>query len=102
MAKKPQKAAQVDINHYDVVLAPHITEKATLVSEHWVRIATHPRFADFRQRHPRVWTFVAARFALGEYLGLHLTIGLAVSIGALWLFGGVTDGAQRGRTSRSA
>ena len=34
MAKKPQKAAQVDINHYDVVLAPHITEKATLVSEH--------------------------------------------------------------------
>ena len=34
MAKKPQKAEQVDINHYDVVLAPHITEKATLVSEH--------------------------------------------------------------------
>jgi large subunit ribosomal protein L23 len=34
MAKKPQKAAQVDINHYDVVLAPHITEKATLISEH--------------------------------------------------------------------
>ena len=33
MAKKPQKAAQVDINHYEVVLAPHITEKATLVSE---------------------------------------------------------------------
>src|ERR1700684_3262790 len=34
MAKKPQKAAQVDINHYDVVLAPHIPEKATLISEH--------------------------------------------------------------------
>ena len=32
MAKKPQKAA-VDINHYDVVLAPHITEKSTLLSE---------------------------------------------------------------------
>ena len=24
----------VDINHYDVVLAPHITEKSTLLSEH--------------------------------------------------------------------
>ena len=24
---------QVDINHYDVVLAPHITEKTTLLSE---------------------------------------------------------------------
>jgi large subunit ribosomal protein L23 len=32
MARKPAKVA-VDINHYDVVLAPHITEKATLVSE---------------------------------------------------------------------
>ncbi len=32
MAKKPAKAA-VDINHYDVVLAPHITEKSTLLSE---------------------------------------------------------------------
>ncbi len=32
MAKAPKKA-QVDINHYDVVLAPHITEKSTLLSE---------------------------------------------------------------------
>jgi large subunit ribosomal protein L23 len=32
MAKKPAKT-QVDINHYDVVLAPHITEKSTLLSE---------------------------------------------------------------------
>ncbi|MDP9414887.1 MAG: 50S ribosomal protein L23 [Pseudomonadota bacterium] len=31
MAKKPTKA--VDISHYDVVLAPHITEKTTLLSE---------------------------------------------------------------------
>jgi large subunit ribosomal protein L23 len=33
MAKKPSKT-QVDINHYDVVLAPHITEKSTMLSEH--------------------------------------------------------------------
>jgi large subunit ribosomal protein L23 len=32
MAKKPAKAAP-DINHYDVVLSPHITEKSTLLSE---------------------------------------------------------------------
>ncbi|MBR0552216.1 50S ribosomal protein L23 [Stakelama marina] len=32
MAKKPAKTA-VDNRHYDVVLGPHITEKATLVSE---------------------------------------------------------------------
>ena len=32
MAKK-QAAAAVDIRHYDIVLAPHITEKSTMLSE---------------------------------------------------------------------
>ena len=32
MAKK-QEATAVDIRHYDVVLAPHITEKSTMLSE---------------------------------------------------------------------
>jgi large subunit ribosomal protein L23 len=32
MAKK-QAAGAVDIRHYDVVLAPHITEKSTMLSE---------------------------------------------------------------------
>ena len=31
MAKEPQA---VDNRHYDVVLAPHITEKSTMLSEH--------------------------------------------------------------------
>src|SRR6476620_1371152 len=33
MAKKPQKAAP-EARHYDIVLAPHITEKSTMLSEH--------------------------------------------------------------------
>jgi large subunit ribosomal protein L23 len=32
MAKKQQ--AEVKVNHYDVVLSPHITEKSTMLSEH--------------------------------------------------------------------
>jgi large subunit ribosomal protein L23 len=32
MAKKPQKAAP-EARHYDIVLAPHITEKSTMMSE---------------------------------------------------------------------
>jgi large subunit ribosomal protein L23 len=32
MAKK-QQATAVDARHYDIVLAPHITEKSTLLSE---------------------------------------------------------------------
>ena len=33
-AATKQQAAKVDINHYDVILAPHITEKSTMLSEH--------------------------------------------------------------------
>jgi undecaprenyl-diphosphatase len=61
------------------------------VSELWIRIANDSRLAGFRQRHAKLWTFIAARFARGEYLGLHLTIGLLISLVALWLFGGVTE-----------
>src|SRR2546425_1209298 len=42
-----------------------------------------------RTEHLRM--FAAARFARGEYLGLHLTIGLAISLAGLWLFAGVTE-----------
>ena len=33
MAKKPTAAA-IDNRHYDIVLAPHITEKSTMLSEY--------------------------------------------------------------------
>jgi large subunit ribosomal protein L23 len=32
MAKKPTKS-DIDVRHYDVIVAPHITEKSTMVSE---------------------------------------------------------------------
>jgi large subunit ribosomal protein L23 len=32
MAKKQK--GDIDVRHYDVIVAPHITEKSTLVSEH--------------------------------------------------------------------
>jgi len=44
-----------------------------------------------RARHPEAWSFVAKRFATTEYLGLHLTVGLLLSLGALWLFGGIAE-----------
>ncbi len=33
MAKAKKQEGRVDINHYDVIVAPHITEKSTLLSE---------------------------------------------------------------------
>lgn len=55
---------------------------AERVSWYWVR---------FRERHPSLARFIAARFVRGEYLGLHLTIGFLLSLAALWLFAGVTE-----------
>jgi len=45
----------------------------------------------FKVRYARVWTFLTARFARGEYLGLHLTIGFLISALGLWIFLGVTE-----------
>jgi membrane-associated phospholipid phosphatase len=61
------------------------------VTARWQGVANSPRFDSLRTRHPQLWSFVAARFARGEYLGLHLSLGFLVSLATLWLFGGVTE-----------
>jgi membrane protein DedA with SNARE-associated domain/membrane-associated phospholipid phosphatase len=55
------------------------------------RIGASPSLRRLRERHPKAWSFVARRFAATEYLGLHLTVGLGLSLGALWLFGGIAE-----------
>ena len=57
----------------------------------WQRLLTGAALQRLKQRYPHAWTFVAARFARGEYLGLHLTIGLAISLAGLWVFAGITE-----------
>lgn len=42
-------------------------------------------------RYMRVIRFLRARFARGEYLGLHLTIGLLICVVALWVFGAIAE-----------
>lgn len=65
---------------------------AARLASTWQRILHKPVIERFGNRHPRFWKFIAARFARGEYLGLHLTVGMAASLAALWLFGVVTEG----------
>jgi membrane-associated phospholipid phosphatase len=43
------------------------------------------------RRYPRSWAFLGRRFSTVEYLGLHLTIGLLLSLGALWLFASIAE-----------
>lgn len=54
-------------------------------------VLTSRQYVALRERFPAVHKFVAARFARGEYLGLHLTVGFFVSAGALLLFAAVTE-----------
>jgi undecaprenyl-diphosphatase len=44
-----------------------------------------------RQRYPRAWIVVTMRFSPKHYLGLHLTLGLLVSLGALILFAAIAE-----------
>lgn len=57
----------------------------------WRRVIRSAPMQAMRRRYPRLWTFFAARFARGEYLGLHLTIGLAISIASMWVFLSITE-----------
>src|SRR5256885_905030 len=65
-----------------------LVERSQLV---WQRVLATPGLQQLQVRYPRAWTFVARRFARGEYLGLHLTIGFVISVAGLWLFGGITE-----------
>ena len=50
------------------------------------RLVASPAVGRLRAHYPRVARFFAARFARGEYLGLHLTIGFLVMLleGIAW------------------
>jgi membrane protein DedA with SNARE-associated domain/membrane-associated phospholipid phosphatase len=43
------------------------------------------------RRYPRSWAFLGRRFSAVEYLGLHLTIGLLLSLAALWVFASIAE-----------
>jgi membrane-associated phospholipid phosphatase len=58
----------------------------------WHRHVLERPFAQMlRQRHPRLWCFFGARLATDNYLGLHLTIGLLVTLAAMVGFGALAD-----------
>jgi len=69
----------------------HRADVSETLSERWEHAAADPRLAEFRSHHKRLWGYVAARFARGEYLVIHLTIGLALSALVMWLFSTITE-----------
>lgn len=72
-------------------LVHHAGNLVTGLSRLLVRLGRWTPVRQVRERYPKAWAFLSRRFAAGEYLGLHLTVGLLLSLGALWLFGGIAE-----------
>ncbi|HEV8598733.1 MAG TPA: hypothetical protein VGQ69_05200, partial [Gemmatimonadales bacterium] len=61
------------------------------------RLIATPPVRKLREHYPVVRRFLAARFARGEYLGLHLTIGFLITLVGLVIFSIITHDVIRQR-----
>ncbi|CAN5715091.1 hypothetical protein BH24ACT21_BH24ACT21_06820 [soil metagenome] len=52
---------------------------------------SYPPVARFRERFDRQLSWTFRRLTPGQYLGLHLTLGLLAAAGCLWLFAGLAE-----------
>lgn len=62
----------------------------------WGRLLETEKIKAFAKRHPRLWSFLAARFTLERGSGLYLTTGFAVSLLFAFLFALVARGLRLG------
>jgi membrane-associated phospholipid phosphatase len=54
-------------------------------------VLSYPPVAQLRARYERQLRWLLRRLTPGEYLGLHLTIGLLMAVGCLWFFGDLAE-----------
>ena len=54
-------------------------------------LLSRPAVAGIRERYDSQLGWLLRRLTPGQYLGLHLTLGLAFAAGCLWLFGGLAE-----------
>lgn len=52
---------------------------------------SYPPVARLQERYDRELRWLLRRLTPGEYLGLHLTVGLALAVGCLWFFGDLAE-----------
>jgi membrane protein DedA with SNARE-associated domain/membrane-associated phospholipid phosphatase len=55
------------------------------------RVLDYPPVARLRVRYARELAWLRQRLTPGQYMGLHVTLGLLMAAGFLWLFGGVAQ-----------
>jgi len=66
------------------------------VRRRWQALAEHPRMLALRRRFATQLEFLFDRLSPRGYLGLHLTVGVLLLIGASWLFGGIAQDVVAG------
>ncbi len=66
------------------------------VKQRWQAVAEHPRVVGLRRRFAPQLEFLRDRLSPHGYLGLHLTVGILLIIGASWLFGGIAQDVVAG------
>src|SRR5919112_373721 len=54
-------------------------------------VLAYPAVARLRTRYDTQLRWLLRRLTPGQYLGLHLTVGLLAAAGGLWLFGGLAE-----------
>ena len=68
-----------------------VASHRALLVEKGIAALTYPLVARLRERYDRQLRWLLRRLTPGQYLGLHLTLGLLAAAGCLWLFGGVAE-----------
>ncbi len=54
-------------------------------------VLSYPPVARLQERYDRELRWLLRRLTPGEYLGLHLTVGLLMAVGCLWFFGDLAE-----------
>ena len=62
-----------------------------LLTNRWEALLSRPWIHRARVRYDRQLGWMLRRTTPGQYLGLHLTLGLIFAAGGLWLFGGLAE-----------
>ena len=66
------------------------------IKQWWKHFLQRPHIATLRQRFAPQITYLHARLSPHSYLGLNLTLGALLLIGASWLFGGIAEDVMTG------
>jgi membrane protein DedA with SNARE-associated domain/membrane-associated phospholipid phosphatase len=73
-----------------------LVRREAALKQSWQAFLAHPFVVALRRRFAPQLEFLQDRLSPQGYLGLHLTVGTLVLIGATWLFGGIAEDVVTG------